>query len=201
MKSPPSLKDERPWYLQEEAEEDEEAQGSEESEAKHESKTPDSWQGYLPGFVKRSIALGSQYIPRSEDVLKNWLPTEVVKEFASMPKEIAKEVAKATLSQADRLKTEILKLVASETQQFLRQMHLGEELQKLLAATTLEIEMKIRFRPEPGSSAASPKVEELQIIPTSAPPPTSEASEPRRDLPPPEPLEPPSALPSFEETD
>ena len=187
----PKPPQDRPWYLQEDEENPGDAAAPEEFEAAgspNEAKASETWQGYLPDFLKRSIAFGSQYIPRSEDVLKSWLPKEVVKELASLPKEVAKEVAKVMLSQADRLKTEILKMVASETHQFLREMKLWDEVRKMLDKTTLEVEMKIRFRSEEGSQGIVPTVSEFHITP----------SEPIHPESPPEEL-PPEPLPPSEE--
>lgn len=80
------------------------------------------------------------------------IPTDIGRELANIPKEVAKEVTKAMMAQTDRIKDEALLMVSEELRKFTDNLDIGEEIRKALRNSTIEMELKIRFRedePEP----------------------------------------------------
>ncbi len=169
---------------------------SDDREEAQDSRAPEGWEAYVPEFVKRSLfgTRETSHPPRDasqqeggnresgsrEDSGRGWISREVARELAKIPREVAREMARAMLAQADRLKTETSKAIAHELRGFLGQLDLWKELRKAMDGTTLEIEMKVRFRSQGEGQRLDPEIEHLHVDrkePASgAPPDQSEAS-------------------------
>jgi hypothetical protein len=139
-----------------------------------EARLLDGWEAYVPDFVKRSLfgregahreggtREGASREAQREEGGRSWLSRELARELANIPREVAKEIARGMLAQADRLKNESSKVVANELRRFLGQLNLWEELRKMMDGTVLDIEMKIRFR-APEGTHLTPTVESFHI--------------------------------------
>lgn len=152
-----------------------------EREDAHEPRASEGWEAYVPEFVKRSL-FGARESNHPEGASregasregasregggreeggKGWLSREVARELAKLPREVAREMARVMLAQADRLKAETSKAIAHELRGFLGQLDLWKELRKAMDGTTLEIEMKVRFRSEDGQRLES-EIEHLHV--------------------------------------
>ena len=133
------------WMLEEEDDHQEET-----SSTKH----PDEEaSGGWSDFLRRSFSKGKDKKPPNEDNARQWFPR------MELPREVAKEIARATLSQAERAKSETLKIVASEVRGFLNQTQIWDEVRKLMHGTTIDIQMKIRLKHDDETGGISPKVE------------------------------------------
>ncbi|MCK6510199.1 hypothetical protein L6R29_09565 [Myxococcota bacterium] len=156
----------------------------------------EGWEAYVPEFVKRSLfgtretnpprdagqqEGGNRESGSREDSGRGWISREVARELAKIPREVAREMARAMLAQADRLKTETSKAIAHELRGFLGQLDLWKELRKAMDGTTLEIEMKVRFRSQGEGQRLEPDIERLRVDrkePTSGTSQTDQAEAP-----------------------
>ncbi|MEM1009555.1 MAG: hypothetical protein AAGJ35_11180 [Myxococcota bacterium] len=75
----------------------------------------------------------------------------------------ASELTKSVIAQADRIKTEASRLIAKEMRDFLSELDVWRELRKMLDGTTLEVEMKIRFRAEDEGAQLKTEVGQVHV--------------------------------------
>ncbi len=94
------------------------------------------------------------------------IPTDIGRELANIPKEVAKEVTKAMLSQTERIKDEALTMISEEVRNFVDQLDIAEELRKAMRNSTIELDIKIRFQ----DNNPEPKIEQqVALVPVSRP--------------------------------
>lgn len=72
---------------------------------------------------------------------------------------LSKEALQYVLQQGDRSKKEILRIVAHEVGEFLRNVDLSSEVVKILTSVQVEVNASIRFKPTEDPTRVAPKVE------------------------------------------
>ena len=93
--------------------------------------------GFVPELVKRMAVAGLGAIFMTEEGIRN---------LAGQLK-LPKEVLTFILSQAEKTKDELARIVSDELRRFLQSEKLREEFVKLLAGTTVEINAQVRLVP------------------------------------------------------
>jgi hypothetical protein len=118
--------------------------------------------GFVPEFVRKAAVAGLGAIFMTEEGIRN-LAGQL-----KLPKEMLGHI----VSQAEKTKDEIGRVVTEEVRRFLQSEKLREEFLKLLSGMTLEVKAQIRLLPsdekpletkEPGEPAPAP-------APVQAPP-------------------------------
>jgi hypothetical protein len=100
---------------------------------------------------------------------------------------LSKDALQYILQQGDRSKREILRIVANEVGEFLRNVDLSSEVVKVLTGIQLEVNASIRFKPTKDGKSVKPSVE-TQVV--------SDSVEREAPTDPPRISEPPPAAPS-----
>lgn len=113
---------------------------------------PEAKSGLLPEFVRRIAVAGLGALFMTEEGIRN---------LAGQLK-LPKEVLAFVLSQADRTKDELGRVISEEVRKFLQSERLREEFLKVLAGTTLEIKAQVRLISEPGATR-TPKFEVAEL--------------------------------------
>ncbi len=107
--------------------------------------------GFMPEFVRKVAVAGLGAIFMTEEGIRN---------LAGQLK-LPKEVLGFILSQAEKTKDELGRVLAEEVRRFLQSEKLREEFVKLMSGMTLEVDAKIRLVPsEEGRKEGSPEPEE-----------------------------------------
>lgn len=101
---------------------------------------------FIPELIKKAVVSAVKSILQSEETMR--------KIAAAV---IPKDAVNYLFSQLDNSKNEILRIFARELHQFLEQINLGTELQKILTSVSFEIKTEIRFIPN-DESVLQPKV-------------------------------------------
>ncbi len=115
---------------------------------------PEAKSGLLPDFVRKMAVAGLGALFMTEEGIRN---------LAGQLK-LPKEVLAFVLSQADRTKDELGRVISEEVRKFLQSARLREEFLKVLAGTTLEIKAQVRLISEPGAKrTARFEVAELKL--------------------------------------
>ncbi|HME91264.1 MAG TPA: hypothetical protein VKE49_07560 [Myxococcaceae bacterium] len=105
--------------------------------------------GFVPELVKRMAVAGLGAIFMTEEGIRN---------LAGQLK-LPKEVLAFILSQAEKTKDELARIVSEELRRFLQSEKLREEFVKLLAGMTMEINAQVRLVPSEGKAGEHhPKV-------------------------------------------
>jgi hypothetical protein len=114
----------------------------------------EGWGGFVPDFVKKVAVAGLGALFMTEEGIRN---------LAGQMK-LPKEVLAFIVSQAEKTKDEVGRVVTEEVRRFLRSEKLREEFLKLLSGMTIEIKAQVRLVPDSEGStdeaapADSPKV-------------------------------------------
>lgn len=116
--------------------------GDEEGEVPSET---EGWSAYVPDFVKRAAVAGLGALFMTE---------EGIRSLAGQMK-LPKEVLGYLLSQAERTKAEVGRVVSEEVRRFLQSEKLREEFLKLLAGMTVEIKAEVRLVPSAKAAEAA----------------------------------------------
>ena len=115
---------------------------------------PEARSGLLPEFVRKMAVAGLGALFMTEEGIRN---------LAGQLK-LPKEVLAFVLSQADRTKDELGRVISEEVRKFLQSDRLREEFLKVLAGTTLEIKAQLRLTSEPDAKGpAKLEVAELKL--------------------------------------
>lgn len=122
--------------------------GDEESEVASET---EGWSAYVPDFVKRAAVAGLGALFMTE---------EGIRSLAGQMK-LPKEVLGYLLSQAERTKAEVGRVVSEEVRRFFQSEKLREEFLKLLAGMTVEIKAEVRLVPSTKGEEAGKEPGEL----------------------------------------
>ncbi|MCA9524625.1 MAG: hypothetical protein KC609_26845 [Myxococcales bacterium] len=91
---------------------------------------------FIPELIRKAVISAVKSILQSEETMR--------KIAAAV---IPKDAVNYLFSQLDNSKNEILRIFARELHQFLEQINLGTELQKILTSVSFEIKTEIRFIP------------------------------------------------------
>src|SRR4051812_37218755 len=94
--------------------------------------------GFVPDFVRKVAVAGLGALFMTEEGLRG---------LAGQLK-LPKEVLAFLLSQAERTKDELGRVVSEELRRFLQSAKLRDELQKLVAGMTIEIKAEVRLVPD-----------------------------------------------------
>ena len=113
---------------------------------------PEAKSGLLPEFVRKMAVAGLGALFMTEEGIRN---------LAGQLK-LPKEVLAFVLSQADRTKDELGRVISEEVRKFLQSERLREEFLKVVAGTTLEIKAQVRLTSEP-EDKRRPKVEVAEL--------------------------------------
>jgi len=70
--------------------------------------------------------------------------------------EDTKELVSAVISSSDKAKNEVLRLVAREVRSYLKELHLREELAKLVKDYSLEVSLRLKPLDPAGSPSGTP---------------------------------------------
>ena len=108
--------------------------GDDESEVASET---EGWSAYVPDFVKRAAVAGLGALFMTEEGIRG---------LAGQMK-LPKEVLGYLLSQAERTKAEVGRVVSEEVRRFFQSEKLREEFLKVLAGMTVEIKAEVRLVP------------------------------------------------------
>jgi hypothetical protein len=104
--------------------------------------------GFVPEFVRKVAVAGLGAIFMTEEGIRN---------LAGQMK-LPKEVLTYILSQAEKTKGEVGRVVSEEVRRFLQSEKLREEFVKLLSGMTIEVKAQIRMVPKDAAEAeAEPK--------------------------------------------
>ncbi|MHB1843210.1 MAG: hypothetical protein ACYCWW_00065 [Deltaproteobacteria bacterium] len=104
-----------------------------------EEELPDSGlRGRATDFMRKAIVAGVGALFMTEEGIRN-----LVGEL-----KLPKELIATLLSQADRTKQEVIRLLADELRHFFESAQLHQELLKLLTDVTIEVKTEIRLRPD-----------------------------------------------------
>lgn len=106
----------------------------------------EGWGGFVPDFVKKVAVAGLGALFMTEEGIRN---------LAGQMK-LPKEVLAFILSQAERTKDEVGRVVSEEIRRFLQSEKLRDEFVKLLSGMTVEIKAQVRLVPDSERRAASP---------------------------------------------
>jgi hypothetical protein len=98
---------------------------------------PEGWSSFVPDFVKKVAVAGMGALFMTE---------EGIRSLAGQLK-LPKEVLHFILSQAERTKDEVGRVVSEELRRFLQSEKLREEFVKLLSGMTVEIKAEVRLVP------------------------------------------------------
>jgi hypothetical protein len=98
----------------------------------------EGWVGFVPEFVKKVAVAGLGALFMTE---------EGIRSLAGQLK-LPKEVLTFILSQADKTKAEVGRVVSEELRRFLQSEKLREEVLKLLSGMTVEIKAQVRLVPD-----------------------------------------------------
>ena len=115
--------------------------------------------GFVPDFVKKVAVAGLGALFMTE---------EGIRSLAGQLK-LPKEVLGFILSQAEKTKDEVGRVVSEELRRFLQSEKLKDELVKLVSGMTVEIKAELRLKPNPktdgseGAEAPSLEVSELKV--------------------------------------
>ncbi|GMV43705.1 MAG: hypothetical protein AMXMBFR64_54210 [Myxococcales bacterium] len=93
-------------------------------------------EGFVPDVVRRAVVTGVRSFLQTEEGLRSVLG-------AMVPKEAIHYIAQ----QLDSSKNDVLRVVSRELRDFLGQIDLGGEVQKILTSISFEITTQIRFIP------------------------------------------------------
>lgn len=104
----------------------------------------EGWSSFVPDFVKKVAVAGMGALFMTEEGIRG---------LAGQLK-LPKEVLAFILSQAERTKDEVGRVVTEEIRRFLQSEKLREEFLKLLSGMTLEIKAEVRLVPDPAKSQA-----------------------------------------------
>lgn len=107
------------------------------SRESREDRPKQRFETFIPDMLRRTFYAGLGAIFTSEEGLRR-----LANEF-SLPKDVATYL----IAQAQTTKNELFRIFAHEIRQFLENMRLNEELQRLLASVTVELKTEIRFVP------------------------------------------------------
>ncbi|MBS2025810.1 MAG: hypothetical protein JST92_25700 [Deltaproteobacteria bacterium] len=118
--------------------------------------------GILPDLVKRAVLTGMGALFMTE---------EGIRKIAGDVK-LPKDVLAFLVTQADRTRTEVARVVTAEVRRFLESETLRREVWKLLTSVTLEVNATVQLKPsgEPGFTATLKKKDA---------PPAAGANEPK----------------------
>jgi hypothetical protein len=103
--------------------------------------------GFVPEFVRKMAVAGLGAIFMTEEGIRN---------LAGQLK-LPKEVLGFILTQAERTKDEVGRVLADELRRFLQSEKLREEFVKLMSGMTLDVRAQIRLVPSDEASKAEPK--------------------------------------------
>jgi len=98
----------------------------------------EGWSSFVPDFVKKVAVAGMGALFMTE---------EGIKSLAGQMK-LPKEVLGFILSQAEKTKDEVGRVVSEEVRRFLQSEKLREEFLKLLSGMTVEIKAEVRLVPD-----------------------------------------------------
>jgi hypothetical protein len=101
--------------------------------------------GLVPDIVRRAVLTGVGALFMTEEGIRN-----LVGEM-----KLPKDALAFLLSQADKTRTEVARVVTQETRRFLESDRLRREIWKLLTSVTLEVNATVQLKPsgEPGFKA------------------------------------------------
>lgn len=111
---------------------------TEEPEGAEDAGTPEGWGAFVPDFFKRVAVAGLGAILMTE---------EGIRSLAGQLK-LPKEALGFIVSQAERTKAEVGRVVSEEVRRFLQSDTLRQEFLKLLTGMTLEIKAEVRLHPQ-----------------------------------------------------
>lgn len=101
--------------------------------------------GFVPDFVRKVAVAGLGAVFMTE---------EGIRTLAGQLK-LPKEMLGFILSQAEKTKGEIGRVVSEELRRFLQSERLKDELLKLVSGMTIEVKAEIRLKPDPTGASAS----------------------------------------------
>lgn len=104
--------------------------------------------GFVPEFVRKVAVAGLGALFMTE---------EGIRSLAGQMK-LPKEVLSLVLSQAEKTKDDIGRVVSEEIRRFLQSEKLREEFLKLIAGMTVEVKAEIRLKPNEDGKTAEPQV-------------------------------------------
>jgi hypothetical protein len=107
----------------------------------------EGWGGFVPDFVKKVAVAGLGALFMTEEGIRN---------LAGQMK-LPKEVLAFILSQAERTKDEVGRVVSEEIRRFLQSEKLRDEFLKLLSGMTVEIKAQVRLVPDSERRSTSPE--------------------------------------------
>lgn len=91
----------------------------------------------LRDILRKTVSQSQDARQTTEDILKGVLgDVKIPREFSNI-----------LLQQADTVRSEIVRVIASEIRNFLEEANLGEELAKILTSISFEIRLEVRFIP------------------------------------------------------
>jgi len=106
--------------------------------------------GIVPDLLRKAVVAGLGAVFMSEEGLRK-LGGQL---------KLPKEALGFILSQADRTKTEVSRVIGDELRRFLNSELLRQELLQMLTGVTVEVKAEVRLRPDPDSKGQFlPKVE------------------------------------------
>lgn len=108
--------------------------------------------GFVPDFVRRMAWAGLGAVFMSE---------EGVRRFASQVK-IPKEALNFLMSQAEKTKDEVGRVISEEVRKLLQSDRLQDELVRAIASTTIEIKASVRLVPDSAREGPRVKVAEVK---------------------------------------
>jgi hypothetical protein len=101
--------------------------------------------GFVPEFVRKVAVAGLGALFMTE---------EGIRSLAGQLK-LPKEMLGFILSQAEKTKDEVGRVLSEEIRRFMQSEKLREEFVKLLAGMTLEVKAEVRLKPHPKDSSES----------------------------------------------
>lgn len=103
---------------------------------------------FLPEVIKKAVISGIRSVLASEEFIKTIASTVIPKDAFNYIRQ-----------QVDNSRSEILRIISKEIQDFLQRTNLGAELQKILTSLTFEIttQTQVRFVPS-DSKLVTPEV-------------------------------------------
>lgn len=106
--------------------------------------------GIVPDLLRKAVVAGLGAVFMSEEGLRK----------LSGQMKLPKEALGFILSQADRTKTEVSRVIGEELRRFLNSELLRQELLQMLTGVTVEVKAEVRLRPDPDAKGQLvPKVE------------------------------------------
>ena len=113
-------------------------------------------EGMVPDSVKKLFVAGLGALFTGEEGARR------VAADLSLPK----DAASFLLTQVQSTKRELFRIVAGEIRDFLENVNLGAELQRILTSLTFEVKMQIRLKPSEDDNGVRPQVKgKVRVVP------------------------------------